>query len=79
VRFNNWLRGALDVPEERVEPLYRALCRFWRLLREPRFQIRLKLNAGEMLSFDNAPSAARARGIRSRQRAPTPAGLLSRP
>jgi gamma-butyrobetaine dioxygenase len=54
VRFNNWLRAALDVPEDRVESVYRALCRFWRLLREPRFQIRLKLSAGDMVSFDNA-------------------------
>lgn len=54
IRFNNWLRAAPDLAEDAIEPTYRALCRFWGLLRQPRFQMRLKLEAGEMLAFDNA-------------------------
>lgn len=54
IRFNNWLRAALDLPESVMEPTYRALRGFWKLLRDPRFQIRLKLEPGEMLAFDNA-------------------------
>lgn len=54
IRFNNWLRAAPDVPEAAMEPMYRALRAFWRLLRDPRFRIRLKLDAGEMVAFDNA-------------------------
>lgn len=53
VRFNNWLRTAFDLPEELIEPMYRALRRFWLLLREPRFQLVVKLVAGEMLALDN--------------------------
>lgn len=53
VRFNNWLRAAFDLPEDEIEPMYRALCRFWRMLREPRFQVVIKLEAGEMLALNN--------------------------
>src|SRR3546814_5577374 len=53
VRFNNWLRAALDVPETAMESTYRAMLALWRLLRDPRFRIRLKLEAGEMVAFYN--------------------------
>ena len=53
VRFNNWLRTAFDLPEEFIEPMYCALRRFWLLLREPRFQLTVKLDAGQMLALDN--------------------------
>lgn len=53
VRFNNWLRTAFDLPEDRVEPMYRALLRFWNLLREPRFRVTVKLDAGDMLTMNN--------------------------
>jgi gamma-butyrobetaine dioxygenase len=53
VRFNNWLRTAFDLPEDLIEPMYRALIQFWRLLREPRFQLVVKLSAGEMLMMNN--------------------------
>ncbi len=53
VRFNNWLRTAFDLPDQLVEPMYRALTRFWSLLREPRFQLRLRLEAGDMLAANN--------------------------
>jgi gamma-butyrobetaine dioxygenase len=53
VRFNNWLRTAFDLPEDRIEPMYRALLRFWHLLREPRFRLVVKLSAGDMLAMNN--------------------------
>lgn len=53
VRFNNWIRGALDLAPDRVEAYYGALLHFWRLLREPRFQVRLRLEPGHAIVFDN--------------------------
>ena len=53
IRFNNWLRTPFVLPQDVIEPMYRALRRFWELLRHPRFQLRLKLNGGEMIGFDN--------------------------
>ena len=53
VRFNNWLRAALDLPAADIVLTYRALRRFWGLLRDPRFQVRLSLKPGEMLAVDN--------------------------
>ena len=53
VRFNNWIRAALDVPVDLVDAYYGALMHYWRLLREPRFQLRFKLAAGQAMVFDN--------------------------
>lgn len=53
VRFNNWLRAALDVPPAKVEAYYGALMHYWRLLRDDRFQLRFRLAAGQALVFDN--------------------------
>jgi gamma-butyrobetaine dioxygenase len=53
VRFNNWLRSTLDVPEEMVEATYDALRLFWQTLRDQRFQLRLRLRAGDLVAFDN--------------------------
>lgn len=53
VRFNNWIRAALDVPADRVDAYYGALLHYWRLLREPRFQLRFRLAAGQAMVFDN--------------------------
>lgn len=53
IRFSNWLRTAPDLSGERMELFYAALMRFWRLLREPRFQLRPRLATGEMIAFDN--------------------------
>lgn len=53
LRFNNWIRDALDLPEEDVEPFYRAYQRLWRELRAERNSIRLRLRAGDLLAFDN--------------------------
>jgi gamma-butyrobetaine dioxygenase len=53
VRFNNWLRDTLDLPESEIERTYGALRVIWRYLRDPAFQIRHRLEAGCMLSMDN--------------------------
>jgi len=53
IRFNNWIRDTLDLSAERATAFYRAYRRFWQLLRDPRYMIRLSLAAGEMLAFDN--------------------------
>jgi gamma-butyrobetaine dioxygenase len=54
IHFNNWIRAVIDVPEADMEATYGALRTLWRLLRDRRFQIRLRLEAGEMVAFDNA-------------------------
>ena len=53
VRFNNWIRAALDVSADKVEAYYDALMHYWRLLRDQRFQLRLRLAAGQAIVFDN--------------------------
>ena len=54
VRFNNWLRAPFDIPEDEIEPTYDALRRFWLRLRDPRYQLRRKLDPGEMIAVANA-------------------------
>lgn len=54
VRFNNWIRAALDAPPERARAWYHAYRAFWQRLREPRFRLTLKLTAGQMVAFDNS-------------------------
>ena len=53
IRFNNWLRGATLFPESIIEPMYRAIGQFWRLLREPKYQLRLRLEPGELIAYNN--------------------------
>lgn len=53
VRFNNWIRDTLRLPQDQVEPFYRAYRRFWELLRDPRFTLRFRLRPGEMIALDN--------------------------
>ncbi len=53
IRFNNWIRDNRRLPPEVAEPFYRAYCRFWALLRDPRFMLRLRLRPGQMVAFDN--------------------------
>jgi gamma-butyrobetaine dioxygenase len=54
VRFNNWLRAPFDIPEHEIEPTYAALRSFWTRLRDRRNQVRLKLQAGQMIAVANA-------------------------
>ena len=53
IRFNNWLRSSLKVPEELVVPMYQAIAALWTLLRDPRYHLTLKLNPGELIAYDN--------------------------
>jgi gamma-butyrobetaine dioxygenase len=53
IRFNPWLTEPLEVAPERFAAIYQALRRFDELTRDPRFQIRIRLDAGTMSAFDN--------------------------
>lgn len=53
LRFNNWIRDSLDLPEGEVERFYSAYQQLWRALRHPDNQLRLRLSAGDVLAFDN--------------------------
>ena len=53
IRFNNWLRGTLSVHENVVAPLYHALGQLWRRLRDPSYQLTIKMKPGDMLAYDN--------------------------
>lgn len=53
IRFNNWIRGAVDLPAAQLEDFYRAYTQFWRMLRDPGYMIRFSLQPGQMLAFDN--------------------------
>jgi len=53
IRFNNWLRGTMSLPEDLMAPFYDALGKFWLRLRDPRYHLNLRLAAGEMLAYDN--------------------------
>src|SRR5207253_280957 len=39
IRFNNWLRGVMVGPEKLIEPMYKALATFWRMLRNPKYRL----------------------------------------
>ena len=53
MRFNNWIRDSLILPPEEVEAFYRAYQRLWKELRDPGNCLQLRLNAGDLLAFDN--------------------------
>lgn len=53
IRFNNWLRAALMVPEDLVEPMYEALGKFWRMLRDPGYHLNLRLEPGDLIAYNN--------------------------
>lgn len=54
VRAGNWLRAPLtDVPFDRVEAAYAAYRWFLELSYDPRFQVRFRLDAGDLMAFDN--------------------------
>ncbi len=53
IRFNNWIRDTLRIAHDEVEGFYRAYRRLWRLLRDPRYLLRFRLEPGQMLAFDN--------------------------
>jgi gamma-butyrobetaine hydroxylase len=53
IRFNNWLRGATVFPEAILEPMYAAIGKLWRMLRDPAFQLHLRLRPGDLIAYDN--------------------------
>lgn len=53
LRFNNWIRDSLDLPEDEVERFYSAYQQLWRALCHPDNQLGLRLAAGDILAFDN--------------------------
>lgn len=53
IRCNNWLRGAMTLPEELVEPMYAALASMWRRLRDPAYRLNLRLEPGDLIAYDN--------------------------
>ena len=53
VRLANFLRGPLDIPADQVVSLYSAYRCFMKLTRESQFQYFHRLNAGDLLVFDN--------------------------
>ncbi|MGB1237716.1 MAG: TauD/TfdA family dioxygenase [Pseudomonadales bacterium] len=53
VRLANFLRGPLDLPAPQVSALYRGYRQFMLLTREPQFQFFYRLEAGDLVVFDN--------------------------
>ncbi|MBC6437924.1 MAG: TauD/TfdA family dioxygenase [Rhodobacteraceae bacterium] len=53
IKWNAHLAGVFDMPADRMPAYYRAYRAFMAKTRDPAYQIRLKLNAGEMVVFDN--------------------------
>jgi len=53
IKWNAHIAGTFDMEPELMEPYYRAYRAFMALTRDPAFQLRLKLEAGEMVVFDN--------------------------
>lgn len=53
VHYNNRSIAPLRLQGEAAQDFYCAYRAFARLLREPRFQLRLRLQAGELVVFDN--------------------------
>jgi gamma-butyrobetaine dioxygenase len=53
IRFNNGLRAAMIVPDTLVEPMYEALERFWRRLRDPEYRLELRLEPGDLIAYNN--------------------------
>ena len=53
IRFNNWLRSTMSVPSEVVGPLYEALRLFWSRLRDPRYHLTIRLQPGDLFTYDN--------------------------
>jgi len=53
VRFSIAVMGTLNVPGHLMTAVYGAHRRFAALLRDPRFEVRFRLNPGDMMVFDN--------------------------
>ena len=53
VHYNNRSIAPLELPGDELRAFYSAYRRFALLLREPRFQLRMKLADGDLVVFDN--------------------------
>jgi gamma-butyrobetaine dioxygenase len=53
IRYSNALLAPLDVPADQMLDTYRAVRAFARLLRSGRFELRLRLQPGDVMCFDN--------------------------
>ena len=78
VRFNNWLRAPMSLPEPLIEPMYAALGTFWKMLRDPGYHLNLRLDPVPH-RLQQQSCAARARQLRPDDRRAAPAGLLPEP
>jgi gamma-butyrobetaine dioxygenase/trimethyllysine dioxygenase len=56
------------IPFETLEPWYRAYARFTRLVRDPRHQLRFRLEAGDALLYDNFRMLHARTGFRGERR-----------
>ena len=53
IRFNNWLRSTMALPADSVEPMYAALGALWKRLRDKKYHLTTRLQAGELITYDN--------------------------
>jgi gamma-butyrobetaine dioxygenase len=43
----------MAVPDDVVQPLYAALEQFWRMLRDEKYRLNLRLEPGDLIAYDN--------------------------
>lgn len=53
VRWTDRTLPPQDLPEERIEPVYRALRRMWRIVNDDALQLRYRMAPGELHVIDN--------------------------
>ena len=53
IRYHSALSAPFDLPHDQVEPVYAALRAFTAILRDPAFEIRLKMGPGDVIVFHN--------------------------
>ena len=53
VRFNAHIAAAFDMPADEMPRYYQAYRAFMQMTRDPKYRLSFKLEAGEMVAFDN--------------------------
>jgi gamma-butyrobetaine dioxygenase len=53
IRLNSFLQSPFDLPGDLIDPFYRAYRALLALTRDRRFQVRVRLQSGDLMSFDN--------------------------
>ena len=53
IRFNLSSLGALDVPVEQMDEVYGAYRKLAALIRDARYEVRLRLQPGDLVAIDN--------------------------